>query len=129
VSGKARGGKVALVEGCGGGLDETRGGRRPPLGGPTWAGAGPAWKQIKAMRSTSTQALGEITYGTPEATSDNLAFFTHVMLIKSCDAPESNNIMMGHSLRKNVPASTSSPVGICWFTTGAGVHGEVACLS
>jgi hypothetical protein len=36
----------------------------------------------------------------------------HAELIKSCDALESNNIMMGHSLRKIVPASTSSPVGI-----------------
>jgi hypothetical protein len=36
VTGKARGGKVALAEGCGGGLDETRGGRRPPP--PRWVG-------------------------------------------------------------------------------------------
>jgi hypothetical protein len=33
-------------------------------------------------------------------------------LIKLCDAPESNNIIVGRLLRKNVPASTSSPVGI-----------------
>jgi hypothetical protein len=50
-----------------------------------------------------------ITYGAPEATSDNFAFLAQVELIKSCDAPESNRIIMGCSLRKNVPASTSSP--------------------
>jgi hypothetical protein len=27
--------------------------------------------------------------------------------MKSCDAPESNRIIIGHSLRKNVPATTS----------------------
>jgi hypothetical protein len=60
-----------------------------------------------------TQPLGVlITYGAPKATSDNLAFLAHVALIKSCDAPESNNIMIGRSLRKNVPVSTSSPMGI-----------------
>jgi hypothetical protein len=42
-------------------------------------------------------------YGTPEATSHNFAFLAHVELIKSCDAPESNNMIIGHSLRKNVP--------------------------
>jgi hypothetical protein len=52
-----------------------------------------------------------ITYGAPEATGANFALLAHAELIKSCDAPESNNIMMGHSLR-NIPASTSSPVGI-----------------
>jgi hypothetical protein len=35
-----------------------------------------------------------------------------VELIKSCDALESNSIIMGCSLRKNIPASTSSPVKI-----------------
>jgi hypothetical protein len=35
-----------------------------------------------------------------------------VELIKSCDAPESNRIIMGCPLRKNIPAKTSSPVGI-----------------
>jgi hypothetical protein len=65
------------------------------------------------MRSVSTRPLGVlITYGAPEVTSDNSAVLAHVALIKSCDAPESNNIMIGRSLRKNVPASTSSPVGI-----------------
>jgi hypothetical protein len=33
-----------------------------------------------------------------------------VELIKSCDALESNRIIIGRSLRKNVPASTSSLV-------------------
>jgi hypothetical protein len=51
-------------------------------------------------------------YGTPEATSDNFAFLAQVELIKLCDDPESNRIIMGCSLRKNVPTSTSSPVGI-----------------
>jgi hypothetical protein len=35
-----------------------------------------------------------------------------VELIKSYDALESNNIRIGYSLRKNVHASTTSPVGI-----------------
>jgi hypothetical protein len=66
-----------------------------------------------AIRSTSTRPLVVIiTYGTPNDTSVNFALSAHEELIKSCDALESNNIMMGHSLRKNVPTSTSSPVGI-----------------
>jgi hypothetical protein len=51
-------------------------------------------------------------YGTPEATSYNFAFLAHVELIKSHDAPESNSVFIGLSLRKNIPTSTSSPVGI-----------------
>jgi hypothetical protein len=35
-----------------------------------------------------------------------------VELIKSCDAPELNRIITAYSLRNNIPASTSSPVGI-----------------
>jgi hypothetical protein len=66
-----------------------------------------------AMQSASTQPLGIlITYGAPEATSANFALLAHAKLIKSCHALESNSIMMGHSLKKNVPISTSSPVGI-----------------
>jgi hypothetical protein len=53
-----------------------------------------------------------IMYGAPEATSDNLAFLAQVKLMKLCDAPESNRIVIGCSLRKNIPASTSSLVGI-----------------
>jgi hypothetical protein len=53
-----------------------------------------------------------ITYGALEATSDNFAFLAQMELIKLCDAPESNRIITGCSLRKNVPASTSSLVGI-----------------
>jgi hypothetical protein len=51
-------------------------------------------------------------YGAPEDIGDNFAFLAQVKLMKSCDAPESNRIIIKHSLRKNVPASTSSPVGI-----------------
>jgi hypothetical protein len=36
-----------------------------------------------------------------------------VELIKSYDAPESNSMIVGHSLRKNVPSRTS-PVGISY---------------
>jgi hypothetical protein len=36
----------------------------------------------------------------------------HVELMKSCDAPESNSMIIGRSLRKNVPTSSSSLVGI-----------------
>jgi hypothetical protein len=35
-----------------------------------------------------------------------------VELVKSCDALESNNMMIGYSFKKNMPVSTSSPVGI-----------------
>jgi hypothetical protein len=38
-----------------------------------------------------------ITYGAFVATSDNLAFMAHIELIKSCDAPESNRIIIGHN--------------------------------
>jgi hypothetical protein len=52
VSGKARGGKVALAEGCGGGLDETRGGRRPPPPPPTgWADLGRSWANMETNQS------------------------------------------------------------------------------
>jgi hypothetical protein len=65
------------------------------------------------IRSASTRPPGVlITYGAPDATSVNLAFLEHVELIKSCDAPESNNMMIGRSFKKNIPARTSSPVGI-----------------
>jgi hypothetical protein len=48
------------------------------------------------IRSTSTRLLGVlITYGAPDAISVNLAFLLHVELIKSCDAPESNNMTIG----------------------------------
>jgi hypothetical protein len=53
-----------------------------------------------------------ITYGVLEATSDNLASLAQMELLKSCDALESNSITIGGPLRKNVPASTSSSVGI-----------------
>jgi hypothetical protein len=63
------------------------------------------------IQSASTRPPGVlITYGTPEATSDKFAFLAQVELIKSCDALESNRIIIGRSLRKNVPASTSSLV-------------------
>jgi hypothetical protein len=89
-------------------------------------------------------------YGAPDATSVNLALSAHVELMKSCETPEPNNIMMECSLRKNVPARTSSPVGmsstvvqlvrpdrcdgplwwlLCWLAIGAGVRGELICLS
>jgi hypothetical protein len=66
-----------------------------------------------AIRSASTLPPGVlITYGAPDATSVNLAFLAHAELIKSCDVAESNNMMIGLSFKKNVPASTSSPMGI-----------------
>jgi hypothetical protein len=65
------------------------------------------------IRLSSTRPPGVlITHGIPIATGDNLAFLAHVELMKSCDAPESNNMMIGRSWRWNVPMSTSSPVGI-----------------
>jgi hypothetical protein len=68
---------------------------------------------LRTSRSVSTQPPGVlITYDILEATSDNLASLAQMELIMSCDAPESNNITIGHPLRKNVPTSTSSPVGI-----------------
>jgi hypothetical protein len=66
-----------------------------------------------AIRSVPTQPLSVlITYGAPDATSVNFALLAHAELTKSCEAPESNNIMMGCSLRKNIPVRTSSPMGI-----------------
>jgi hypothetical protein len=66
-----------------------------------------------AIWPASTRLLDVlITYGTPNATSVNISLLAHVELTKLYDALESNNIMMGRSLRKNVPVSTSSPVGI-----------------
>jgi hypothetical protein len=53
-----------------------------------------------------------ITYGAREAESDSFAFLAHVKLIKSRDAPELNNMIIGRLLRKNIPTSTSSPMGI-----------------
>jgi hypothetical protein len=45
-------------------------------------------------------ALGVlIEYGALVAKNDNLAFYAHARLIKSCEAPESNNMMMGCSNR------------------------------
>jgi hypothetical protein len=68
---------------------------------------------FQTIRSASTQPLSVlITYGAPDITSVNLAFLAYVELIKSCDAPKSNNMMIGRSFKKNVPTSTSSPMGI-----------------
>jgi hypothetical protein len=68
---------------------------------------------FRAIRSASTQPPGVlVTYGAPDAISVNFAFLAHVELIKSCDVLESNNMMIGRSFKKNVPANTSSPVGI-----------------
>jgi hypothetical protein len=66
-----------------------------------------------AIQLVSTQPLGVlIMYGALDATSVNLVFSAHAELTKTCEAPESNNIMMGCSLRKSIPARTSSRVGI-----------------
>jgi hypothetical protein len=49
-----------------------------------------------AIWSVSTRPSGVlIMYGSPDATSVNFALLTHAELTKSCEAPESNNIMMG----------------------------------
>jgi hypothetical protein len=45
VSDKAHSGKVALAESYGGGLDETRGGRRPRP--PGWADLGQSWANME----------------------------------------------------------------------------------
>jgi hypothetical protein len=51
---------------------------------------------FQTIRSASTRPPGVlITYDVPDATSLNLAFLAHVELIKSCDAPESSNMMIG----------------------------------
>jgi hypothetical protein len=41
--------------------------------------------------------------------SDNFALFAHAELMKSCEAPESNGMMIGRPNSKKVPTSTSSP--------------------
>jgi hypothetical protein len=68
---------------------------------------------FQTIRSVSTRPPGVlITYGAPDAISVNLVFLAHAELIKSCDALESNNMTIGCSFKKNIPGSTSSPVGI-----------------
>jgi hypothetical protein len=68
---------------------------------------------FQTIRSVSTRPLSVlITYDASDATRVNLAFLAQVELIKSCDALESNSMMIGRSLRKNIPTSTSSHVGI-----------------
>jgi hypothetical protein len=72
-----------------------------------------SWGTFWAIRSVSTRPLGVlITYGALDAASVNFALSAHAKHMKSCEAPESNNIMMRCLLRKNVPTRTSSPVGI-----------------
>jgi hypothetical protein len=52
--------------------------------------------------------------------SDNFALFAHAELMKSCEALESNRMMVGLLNSKKVPASTSSSLGISstmvWLT-------------
>jgi hypothetical protein len=68
---------------------------------------------LRTSQFASTQPPSVlITYGITDATSVNLAFLAQVEFKKSRDAPESNKMIIGHSLRKNVSAKTSSPVGI-----------------
>jgi hypothetical protein len=65
------------------------------------------------IRLASTRPPGVlITYGASVATSDNLAFLAQMELIKSCDTPESNSLIIGQLWRKNVLICTSSLVGI-----------------
>jgi hypothetical protein len=44
--------------------------------------------------------------------SDKSTLLAHAELMKPCDAPESNMMMIGHQNSKNVLAGTSSPSGI-----------------
>jgi hypothetical protein len=68
---------------------------------------------LRTIQLASTLPPGVlITYGASVATSHNLAFLAQKELIKSCDAPESKHMIIGRLWRKNVPASTSSPLGI-----------------
>jgi hypothetical protein len=68
---------------------------------------------LQTIRSASTWPPGVlITYGASIATIDSIAFLAHVELIKSCDALESNSMIIGRPLSMNIPASTSSLVGI-----------------
>jgi hypothetical protein len=52
--------------------------------------------------------------------SDKFALLAHAKLMKSCEAPKSNKMMIGHLNSKEVPVSTSSPSGISltvvWLT-------------
>jgi hypothetical protein len=68
---------------------------------------------LQTIQFASTQPPGVlITYGASVATVDSITFLAQVELIKSCDALKSNSIIIGRSLRKNVPTSTSSLVEI-----------------
>jgi hypothetical protein len=56
------------------------------------------------IQSASTQLPGVIImYGVPVATSVSFAFLAHVELLKSCVAPESNSMIIGHQLRRTYP--------------------------
>jgi hypothetical protein len=65
------------------------------------------------IRSVCTRPPGVlIIHGAPDATSVNFALLAHAELMKSCKAPESNNIMMGCLLRtysQELPLSWVSP--------------------
>jgi hypothetical protein len=68
---------------------------------------------VWTIQSALTRSPGVlITYGAYVATIDSIVFLAHVELIKSYDAPELNSMIIGCSLRVNVPASTFVPVGI-----------------
>jgi hypothetical protein len=57
---------------------------------------------FQTIQFASTRPPGVlITYGALDTISVNLAFLAHVELIKLCDALESNNMMIGHSFKKN----------------------------
>jgi hypothetical protein len=68
-----------------------------------------------------THPLGVlITYDGLAIVSANFNLLAHATLMKSCDAPESNRMMIGRPNSKKVPTSTSSPSGISssvvWLT-------------
>jgi hypothetical protein len=63
--------------------------------------------------------------------SANFDLFAHAALMKSCDAPESNMMMIGCPNSKKVPTSTSSPSGISstmvWLTQPLISVGALSC--
>jgi hypothetical protein len=65
------------------------------------------------IRSATIRRLGVlIEYGAFVAQIVSLVLSAQARLMKSCEAPELNNIMIGCSNKKNVPTRTSSLGGI-----------------
>jgi hypothetical protein len=85
-----------------------------------------------AIGFASIQPPGvRIIYDGLVTVSDNSALLAHAEVMKSCDASESNKMMIGCPNSKKAPASTSSPSGISsiavWLTQPLTDIGALSC--